>query len=315
MNEYCPECGSNQIVDRWPTRRIANQKIILWCGQCGLGWQHPLPTPEEIKSYYRSLPPYVIQGEKEKKEGFRRRIHQLAKLMPERGKLLDVGSGLGHFLHMAQQDGWDVEGIEPQTSAATYCQEKFGIEPHIGNIEESEFDPGSFDVVTLWDVLEHVHHPSHFLTYCIRLIAPGGLIVIAIPNSSGWPARLFKGRWRYVMFTHLNYYTRAVIEKQLADNNIQIEKENHTIKIQSLLQGIESLFPFSLQSERLIRMGRKETIERNRPEKQQSLSLSNKPAWLTNTIYKIRRLILKLNLMPLTWPIGDLMDLYGRKRK
>ena len=313
MSVSCPECGSDHIAERWPTRRISGPKEILWCGACGFGWQHPLPSPEDIQKHYQNSPPYVLQGENEKREGFRRRIQHLARIMPSRGKLLDVGSGLGYFLDMARQDGWQVEGVEPQRSAAAYCKKKFGIAPHTGPIEQLDLQPALFDVVTLWDVLEHVHHPSRFLTTCLRLLKPEGLTVIAVPNASGWPARLFKGQWRYVMSTHLNYYTRTTVETLLARHHVVIEKESHTLKVQSLLQRVESWFPSGFRSEQILRMGRQETIEHGRPEQRQSSRLPRHPVWVTNTLSRCRGLILKLNLKPIAWPVGDLMDLYCRK--
>ena len=187
----CPACGSAHKAEEWPTRRIDGRKKVLWCVDCGFGWQHPLPTPKEIHDYYSGFPPYNLHGANEKEEGFGRRLRRINKLMPNRGRLLDIGSGLGFFLKVAQTDGWDVTGVEPQESAAEHCRKSFNINPHVGLLQDQNFDPESFDVVTLWDVLEHVHNPLEFLDKCIELVAPKGLLILAIPNASGWPARYF----------------------------------------------------------------------------------------------------------------------------
>ena len=73
-------------------------------------------------------------------------------------------------------------------------------------LEDISLNSELFDAVTIWDVWEHVHMPLDFIDRCISFLAPHGLLALSIPNASGYPATLFKGNWRYVMFTHLNYF-------------------------------------------------------------------------------------------------------------
>lgn len=312
----CLICGSTKISCIWKSKNIAGDKSIIWCSNCGFGWQHPYPTIDEVHSFYNDdALSYVIQNEREKKEGFKHRIIKLSKLVPERGKLLDVGSGLGHFLSMAQDDGWQVEGVEIQKSAARYSQEHFGIEPHIGDMEQLSFNPESFDVVTLWDVLEHSYMPLDLLSKCNELVKPGGLVVLAVPNASGWPAHIFKGGWRYVMPHHLSYFSIGCMERIISYNKLTLENTNHTIKVQSLLQGLESLFPWAIRSEQLMRLGRNGSIEHNHLESVHIKTGSRINRVKKNIFGIIRSLAFKINLTPLRWPIGDLMDFYCRKNK
>jgi len=114
----CPSCRSKQIAEQWPTRRIPGNKSIMWCRSCGLGWQHPLPSPSDIRHYYDRFPTYNIHGTNEKEQGIQRRIRRIDNLVPQQGRLLDIGSGLGAFLKLALKSGWQATGIEPQESAA-----------------------------------------------------------------------------------------------------------------------------------------------------------------------------------------------------
>lgn len=312
----CPSCRSANIAERWPTRRIPGNKMVNWCRNCGLGWQHPLPSPSDIRYYYHRFPTYNIHGANEKEQGFRRRIQRINNLMPQQGHLLDIGCGLGSFLNLAIKNGWRVTGIEPQESAAEYCKKHLGIKPHVGTIEEIEFRPGSFDVVTAWDVWEHVHSPVEFIDRCVALLVPNGLLALSIPNASGYPARIFRGQWRYVMFTHLNYFTMPYVSRLMTERGMHFQCADHTIKAQSLLQGVSALLPFSLDTERIIRLGRKSGSESNEYRRGQKDSISKKKANLTitqRTLSWIRQLVLKGNLCPLPIPKGDMMDLFFKK--
>ena len=311
----CPSCCNEHIARRWSPIRLSGKKSVLWCADCGFGWQHPLPTAQNVRNYYEGQPPYILQGAQEKEVGFSRRIHRINALQPDRGRLLDVGSGLGYFLNLAKKDGWDVLGVEPQESSVKYCREQMGLEVCQGHVEDLEAAPESFDVVTLWDVWEHVHEPLPFLKMCADLVAPGGLLVIAIPNASGWPARLFKGRWRYVMSTHLNYFTTSFVERVMKAQGFSIDRTDHTVKAQSLIQGFGSMLPVGLDTERILRLGRKGSIERGRPEQARSDGGLERSPLILRTLGRIRRIVLEMNMVSLPGPIGDLMDLYCRKRK
>ena len=117
-SQRCPACNCNYVSHQWPVARLGGKKSILWCGKCGFGWQHPLPTPDEIHRYYEDFSTYNIHGAGEKEIAFSRRMRRIKELKPNRGQLLDIGSGLGHFLMIAKDGGWDVEGVEPQHCAA-----------------------------------------------------------------------------------------------------------------------------------------------------------------------------------------------------
>jgi 2-polyprenyl-3-methyl-5-hydroxy-6-metoxy-1,4-benzoquinol methylase len=309
----CPSCSSKQIADRWPTRRITGNKSILWCRSCGLGWQHPLPSVADIRKYYDRFPTYNIHGTNEKEQGFQRRIRRIDKLLPQSGRLLDIGSGLGTFLKLALKDGWQATGIEPQESAAQYCQQHLGIEPYVQPIDDIDLSPQLFDVVSVWDVWEHIHSPIDFIERCIDLLVPNGLLALSIPNASGYPARIFRGNWRYVMYTHLSYFTLAYVHRIMTERNMHFQWADHTIKAQSLLQGVVSWLPIHLNTERIIRLGRHHNSAVKLDQKRQLEIHSKKEANSSVLLSWIRRLVLKGNLHPLPFSKGDMMDLYFKK--
>ena len=316
FRDRCPACKSNQVADIWPTCRIPGTKMILWCGSCGFGWQHPLPSRSDIRYYYHCFPTYNIHGKSEKEIGFKRRIQRLIKLNPTRGRLLDIGAGLGVFLKLAIQNGWQATGIEPQPSAADYCQKHLGIKPHVGFIEDVKLNPQSFDVVTIWDVWEHVHAPIAFIDRCIDLLAPNGILALSIPNASGYPAQIFKGHWRYVMFTHLSYFTLPYVHRIMSERRMRFQWADHTVKAQSLLQGLAALLPINFNTEQVLRLGSKDHTGDDGCRNSQPDRFHKKKANLTLThraLSWIRQLVLKGNLHPLPMTKGDMMDLYFKK--
>jgi 2-polyprenyl-3-methyl-5-hydroxy-6-metoxy-1,4-benzoquinol methylase len=112
------------------------------------------------------------------------------------GKLLDVGCGNGVRLARLRSMGWEVYGQDVDRVAVTYAHETFGIEAHLGRLEDMAFEERSFDCITLNHVIEHAHDPLALLTQARRLLKVGGLIVIVTPNTSSFACKHFGPYWR-----------------------------------------------------------------------------------------------------------------------
>lgn len=102
------------------------------------------------------------------------------------GKLLDIGAGDGYFLYIAKRTGiWEVQGTETSIAAIRIANDRFGISLKLANLEEgSDFESNSFDAITLWHVMEHLHHPAKIIKECRRILKHEGLLVLASPNCS-----------------------------------------------------------------------------------------------------------------------------------
>ena len=304
----CSSCGCKSIRGEWSYKGGDREISVLWCKNCDLGRLNPFPTIEELKQLYSRKPIYGLNYRNESHGGFPIRVKRLSELISQRGRLLDIGSGLGYFLKIAQDDGWEVEGVEPRSEAVKYCYENFGIKAHEGFLENFESKPGIYDVITLWDVLEHVSDHIRFIERSIDLLAPGGILVLAIPNASGWPARMFKGRWRYVMPAHLHYFKMPYITHMLSDKNMYVKRADHTVKVHSLIQGLISLLPFKVNEDRVFNIGIKNDDKQGNPVKN---SVGYRPK--VSPLNKARKLAFKFNMIPLPGGIGDMVDLYCRK--
>src|SRR5690606_25588544 len=148
---------------------------------------HPQPNPDALPAYYES--PNYISHTDSKRSLFEKMYHFVKQLslkrkvklinrLNKKGMLLDVGAGTGDFLLKASQDGWQATGIEPSNKARRIAEEK-----GCRFVESSAMLPGaSFDVITMWHVLEHVPDPVAQLQELSRLLKPTGTIIIAVPN-------------------------------------------------------------------------------------------------------------------------------------
>jgi SAM-dependent methyltransferase len=170
----CPAClGEN----------IHPKNSFLWECECGFVFDNPRPTPEAIVAYYNQNDKYEhwLQDLEGRDEMWNRRLKKMLSLH-KRGSLLDVGSGIGQFLSVAKKYGFaPVYGTELSSIGAGIAKERYDIELLRGDIHS--LDLPVVDNLTVFHVLEHVHQPLEFLQRCHQLLAPGGVITVAVPND------------------------------------------------------------------------------------------------------------------------------------
>jgi 2-polyprenyl-3-methyl-5-hydroxy-6-metoxy-1,4-benzoquinol methylase len=102
------------------------------------------------------------------------------------GRLLDIGCSTGLFLRAAQDTGWPGQGLEYSADSSAIAREQHGLNVRTGELKPDTFTPGSFDVVTMWDVIEHVPDPQLTVNLIAHVVAPGGLLVLKTPDAGGW---------------------------------------------------------------------------------------------------------------------------------
>jgi SAM-dependent methyltransferase len=208
---------------------VPGRFAILRCRCCVVAWVTPQPVPGAVEDLYRDYHTHEAPERGGRRgmrslvreavlaaalgypaTGARRRLGRLlggfrplretvvmellGLAARERGRLLDVGCGAGAFLARMRDLGWEVLGLEPDPRAARVARETFGLEVVAASLQEAELPEGSFDVVTLNHVVEHVPDPVDLLAGCRRVLRPGGRIVVLTPNVESLACRIF-GRW------------------------------------------------------------------------------------------------------------------------
>jgi 2-polyprenyl-3-methyl-5-hydroxy-6-metoxy-1,4-benzoquinol methylase len=126
-------------------------------------------------------------------------------------RLLDVGCGEGFFLYNASRAGFVTKGVELSRDAAEYARREFGLDVDAKPFEELSFPDNCFDVITLWQVLEHVPYPLVMLTEAHRMLKPGGLLALSTPDIRGMPARILGRRWWNIRMLHINQFTTRTL--------------------------------------------------------------------------------------------------------
>ncbi|MGV3766573.1 MAG: class I SAM-dependent methyltransferase [Chitinophagaceae bacterium] len=204
----CPACRSTQIqpVTEVKDHSISGTVFSVWtCAQCTLRFTQDVPPADAIGPFYAATH-YVSHSDTE--EGLVNKVYQLVKKRTIKGKvnkinqwcegkkgtLLDIGCGTGSFLAAMKTDGWKVDGLEPDPGARTLAAEKTG-QDILAPEKLYELPASSYDVITLWHVLEHVHDLQGYAASFQRLLKPGGKLLIAVPNYTSADAQHYGGFW------------------------------------------------------------------------------------------------------------------------
>jgi ubiquinone/menaquinone biosynthesis C-methylase UbiE len=187
---------------------------IVRCLGCGLVRQNPQPRPEDLVQAYQEVADERYEEEASGRvETFSRALRDIER--HERGgALLDVGCHTGIFLDVARQHGWQTLGVEPSRWSADRARAR-GLEVVDGTLADTPFPDGSLDVITMWDVIEHLADPQTELKRAHRLLRPNGLLALSTMNVETWFPRLLGRRWPWYMQMHLYYFTPQTLRQML----------------------------------------------------------------------------------------------------
>lgn len=230
----CNLCGADDYEVLFPPRyelaqpdelaqtfRSSGDEILVdqlvRCRQCGLQYLTPRLRQDLILGGYEAGSDDLFVSQAEARERtFAKCLDLIERAHPKRGTILDVGTAGGSFLGVAQRRGWQVLGCEPNRWLSAWGSEHYGVTIRPGTVFEMELADASFDVVTLWDVLEHTPDPAAVLRECRRLLKPDGLLVVNYPDIRSLIARLMGRRWVFLLSVHLYYFTLGSMRKMLA---------------------------------------------------------------------------------------------------
>ncbi len=198
------------------SRQSALHFRIVACNKCGLVMENPHDDEETLLKIYALLGDQVYEEEYTNRlylaEQRVRQINQLTRP----SQLLDVGCATGIFAGAAQRSGWSVTGIDPSQWAIDRARkENPGATFIQGAVAETAFPNDAFDVITLWDVLEHVWSPTQTLSALRPWLKTGGYILLNSPDISSWMARIQGRNWVLFLREHLWYFSPATLAQLL----------------------------------------------------------------------------------------------------
>ena len=184
----CNLCGATEARILANRSRSGNPLRTVICPQCGLAWTDPLPhNPRDFyqddyrisyKGTYTPKPKHILRAGKVALH----RHGKIARLLEKKMAILDIGSGGGEFAYLLKTLGHDVQGIEPNKGYADYSIRQYGLDVQVGFVQDARFQGKTFELITIWHVLEHTENPFGVLLKLHDLLQPEGMLVIEVPN-------------------------------------------------------------------------------------------------------------------------------------
>jgi len=178
----CPICCQQD----WKHVHRVRGASISKCVQCGLlGTTDFLTGVNTTQGIYETSPEHHLvyrQQYMDRRQPMYERVMPSLERFRKTGRLLEVGCSYGYFLEVARRAGWRAEGVEISGYAAGVASSK-GFEIHQGELQALALDPGSYDVIVMWDVIEHLLNPAEVVERCAELLLPGGALIARTPNG------------------------------------------------------------------------------------------------------------------------------------
>lgn len=261
----CSLCGARDYKVRFPATLpgdVAPDDLALYrCSSGGYGLHHPIvqcrrcgfifasPRREGhtlLDCYEAVSDPLYLEERAGRVLTFRRHLEPLTALTgpPAGRRLLDVGCYTGVFVEIASTAGWDAQGVDPSRWAVDQARQA-GLHVEAGTLATAGFPPESFDVITLWDVIEHVDDPAGELRRVYDLLRPGGLAVIHTMDIDSLFARLMGPRWPWLMEMHLSYFSQRTLRRMVSGLGFRVlrsARQGRVVQLSYLVTRVRALF-------------------------------------------------------------------------
>ena len=234
-DRQCPACGGE--LRAWRTVPSSEPALgpvrfaLARCIACGtavtLG---ELPTGLYDSGAYRPGTPRLHRWAAPLLRTYdAQRLRLLAPHIAPGARLLDVGAGRGRFVAAAAAAGYRASGLEPSARGVDAAR-ALGADVRPGDVETADVEPGSLDAITMWHVLEHLADPGAALARVAGWLAPGGVLLLGVPNLAGLQARIGAGRWYHLdVPRHRTHFTPAGIEALLAAHGLRVLRTRHVL--------------------------------------------------------------------------------------
>lgn len=246
-NSGCTICGSSNLsflISQSASKHLGidTEFTILQCNDCSAAFVSNPPSPEDLPAFYNETffstsqqdVPLTSEGTFQASAEFypifvnaKARCQDLLTRSPAHSKLLDVGCGKGFFIKVCSEH-YDVEGAELSESAAAFANERLRLNVHCGDFTALDLPEQHFDVITLWDVLASFPDPVSCIGKVSRLLKPGGLLVLTIPDITSLCFKVTRNYWPLLIPPiNLFYFSESSIKRLLSAQGIAVEEYRH----------------------------------------------------------------------------------------
>ncbi|MGC4099875.1 class I SAM-dependent methyltransferase [Ferruginibacter sp.] len=233
----CPVCSSPNIAAQLTAKdhTVSQKEFAVWhCADCTARFTQDIPEQNEIGAYYQS-DNYISHSDT--KKGFvnslyhavrKRTLNKKKELVcrevgMSKGEILDIGCGTGAFLNTMKAAGWSITALEPDDTARQKAKELYGIEA-MPPQQLFHLPAATYNAITMWHVLEHVHELHAYIKQLAALIKPDGKVFIAVPNYTSKDAEIYGAGWAaYDVPRHLYHFSPASMQKLLSLYNLKLE--------------------------------------------------------------------------------------------
>jgi len=219
---------------------------VVKCKKCGLYYCSPRLGMNNLARIYSNVQDTIYKEELNGRiKTFKRNLKNLSK-HKSNGTLLDIGCSIGVFLSIAKKDGWEVSGIEPSSWCAEQGKKIFNLKDNlfVKDIKDLDKLNKKYDVITMWDVLEHLDDPMQALIICKETLKEGGILAMSTVNIGSLYAKILGKRWPWLMTMHIYYFDKSTIRKYLDKvglDLLEIRTYKHTISLNYLLYKLKSI--------------------------------------------------------------------------
>jgi hypothetical protein len=207
----CYSCGTVR-EPREVRRAFGLQVMFAYCPSCRLGFQTPRPSQEASDAYmnwrWKAADKYVNDLSSQLQRAARQ-LEAVRSVVPQPRRLADIGAGAGSFVRAARDQGLDAVGIERSHSARQRAAEFYGV-------ELDEHLTGTYDVITLWDVIEHLRDPIGMLVFIREHLTPDGVVFMETGNFENWQRKSDGDEWGLYLFDHQFYFAPASLQQVTA---------------------------------------------------------------------------------------------------
>ena len=229
LGSRCAACGGGDLA---PYLRVAGEPgpdgliptsdrigtalaDVVRCRACGHGQLSRPPSAGDLSRAYAEAESEDYLAEERGQRATARAMLETIERFAGPGRLLDLGCWVGFLLAEARERGWETLGVEPSEFASRHARERLGLDVRTAELAAVDLGEAGFDAVFLGDVIEHLPDPEAELERIARLLAPGGVLAMALPDAGSRLARLMGSRWWSVIPTHVHYFTRRSVKQLL----------------------------------------------------------------------------------------------------